>query len=900
MPQSPTRTPMTALRIAAAFLVFGVGWILLSDRLLEALVSDHGLRATVQSIKGIAFVALSTTLVYLLVRAAERRHDELDALAKQERDRLARVLNVNPAVMYSLRAAGDGSGRFEVDFVGPNVLKVTGHPAEHWLLNPDLWLENLHPDDLVLAQRKQVELREHGEIAYEYRFRHADGGYRWIHDEVVLLRSAVGQPTYIMGAWLDVTDRKQAEATLQESENRYRLLFEANPMPMFLIDTATRRFLSVNHAVTSTYGYSASEFLTMTLDDIRPASEIERMHRTLANLETRGEHPTHAGDWLHKKRDGTEFWVEIVRHAVVYQGRHCQLALAMDITARKQADEHRRVIAQVFESSQEGIFITDANALFISVNQSFTRITGYTSDEVKGQTPRLLNSGRQNKAFYQAMWSAIETDGRWEGEIWNRRKSGEIYPEWLVISAIKDANNQVMQYLGIFTETSGRKEAEARILRLVNYDNLTNLPNRALLFDRARVAIASATRNQATVALLHLNVDHFKHINESYGHDAGDEVLKAVAQRLVNHLKPEDTVCRLGADDFILLLPNTTAVDAGKVALRLMPHLNATLPVTGEHSLNVTASVGIATFPDNGADLLKLMQAAEAAVDLAKREGRNTVRFFTPALHEQLQATLTIERDLQHAVARGQLVLHYQPQVDARTRRIVGTEALVRWQHPEWGLVPPVRFIAVAEQTGLIRSIGEWVLNQALADTAAWQAAGLPAVPVAVNLSVVQFRHEGLQASVTRALQASGLAPDMLELELTESVAMEDSEFTVATINALKTLGVKLSIDDFGTGYSSLSYLKRFAVDKLKIDQSFVRGLNHDAEDEAIVTAVISLASSLGLHTIAEGVETEEQAAFLKASGCDEFQGYLFSRPVPADALAALLASGAPLPAHPA
>jgi diguanylate cyclase (GGDEF)-like protein len=430
---------------------------------------------------------------------------------------------------------------------------------------------------------------------------------------------------------------------------------------------------------------------------------------------------------------------------------------------------------------------------------------------------------------------------------------------------------------------------------LVNYDNLTNLPNRALLFDRARVAIASATRNQTSLAVLHLNVDHFKHINESFGHDAGDEVLTALSQRLTAHIKPEDTVSRLGADNFIVLLPHTSAVEAGKVALRLMGALSEAMSVA-EHKLNPTVSVGIATFPHNGTDLLKLMQAAEAAVDLAKREGRNTVRFFTPALHEQLQATLAIERDLQHAVARGQLVLHYQPQVDARTRQIVGTEALVRWQHPEWGLVPPARFIPVAEQTGLIRPIGEWVLKQALADTAAWQAAGLPVVPVAVNLSVVQFRHEGLQTSVLQALQTSGLPPGMLELELTESVAMEDSEFTVTTINALKSLGVKLSIDDFGTGYSSLSYLKRFAVDKLKIDQSFVRGLNHDAEDEAIVTAVISLANSLGLHTIAEGVETEEQAAFLKASGCNEFQGYLFSKPVPAEALAALLASGAALP----
>ncbi|MBY0463865.1 MAG: EAL domain-containing protein, partial [Burkholderiales bacterium] len=738
---------MTALRIATAFLIFGIGWILLSDRLLETLVADPGMRATAQSIKGIVFVWLSTTLVYWLVRAAERRHAALDEEITQERDRLTQVLNVNPAVIYSLHAMVDGSGRFEVDCVSPNVLKLTGYTAEHWLTNPNLWIENLHPQDLAMAKAKQAELAACGEISYEYRFRHADGSYRWIHDQLVLEHTGAGRPAHIMGTWLDVSDSKQA-------------------------------------------------------------------------------------------------------------------------------DEHSRVIAQVFDTSQEGIFITDADTRFISVNQSFTRITGYSADDVMQQTPRILSSGRQDKAFYQAMWATIEADGRWEGEIWNRRKTGEIYPEWLVISAIKGANAEVLQYLGIFTETSGRKEAEARILRLVNYDSLTNLPNRALLFDRARVAIASALRNQTTAAVLHLNIDHFKHINESFGHDAGDDVLKAVAQRLVTRLKPEDTVTRLGADDFVLLLPHTTAVEAGKVALRLMAGLNAPLP-WGEHNLNLTASVGIATYPDNGTDLLKLMQAAETAIDLAKREGRNNVRFFTPALHEQMQATLAIERDLQHAAARGQLVLHYQPQVDARTRRIVGIEALVRWQHPEWGLVPPARFIPVAEQTGLIRPIGEWVLNQALADTAAWQAAGLQVVPVAVNLSVVQFRHEGLQTTVAHALQASGVAPGMLELELTESVAMEDSEFTVATINALKVLGVKLSIDDFGTGYSSLSYLKRFAVDKLKIDQSFVRGLNHDAEDEAIVTAVISLANSLGLHTIAEGVETEEQAAFLKASGCNEFQGYL-------------------------
>lgn len=768
MPHHTKRMPTTAVQIAGAFLAFGVAWIVLSDSLLEAMVPDGAARASLQSVKGIVFVLLSAALVYCLARFAEKRHQTLEAQMAAERDRLKQILDVNPAVVYALRAAPEQPGKFLVDFVSPNVEQMTGHPTERWMAEPTLWQSSLHPDDVNTVMSRQSELMSTDRLSHEYRFMTAEGNYRWIHDDVLLIRDEHGLPVQIVGTWLDVTQRKLAE-------------------------------------------------------------------------------------------------------------------------------EHSRVIAQVFDDSQEGIFITDGDTRFVSVNQSFTRITGYTAEDVKGHTPRLLSSGRQDKSFYQAMWADLTTNSRWEGEIWNRKKTGEIYPEWLVISAIRDENQRVRQYLGIFTETSSRKEAEARILRLANYDSLTNLPNRALLFDRARTALASAKRLQTSVALLHLNIDHFKHINEAFGHEAGDAVLKELAQRLSQRIKPEDTVSRLGADDFLILLPRTAAMDAGKAAMRLMAEVSQPVQVA-EQAVNLTASVGIATYPDNGTEWVKLMQAAEMAADQAKRDGRNAVRYFTTELQDHLQATLAIERDLQHAIIKGQLVLHYQPQVDARTRRIVGVEALVRWQHHEWGLVPPARFIPVAEQCGLIRPIGEWVMNQALHDTAGWLAAGLHAVPVAVNLSMVQFRHAGLQQSVQQALDASRVRPDMLELELTESVAMEDSDFTVATIDSLKALGINLSIDDFGTGYSSLSYLKRFAVDKLKVDQSFVRGLNHNAEDEAIVNAVIGLAHNLGLRTIAEGVETEEQAAFLKAAGCDEFQGYLFSKPVPADALAKLLATEAALP----
>jgi diguanylate cyclase (GGDEF)-like protein/PAS domain S-box-containing protein len=652
----------------------------------------------------------------------------------------------------------------------------------------------------------------------------------------------------------------------------------------------TLRFLSVNTAALDKYGYSENEMLGMTLHDIRPSAEHARLNQFIEHARSQPQ-GTPVGEWLHRKKDGTEFWVEIAGHAVEFNGHSARMVIAQDITQRREADARQRLIAQVFELSQEGIFITDAQHRFVSVNRAFTQFTGYSLADLQGRDSTIFRSDHHDKDFYKAMYARIDQDGRWEGEIWSPRKTGELFPAWFTFSAIQDENGRVSQFLGIFTEISHHKDAEERIQRLVNYDGLTNLPNRALLSDRAQVALATARKTHGHVVAMQLNVDHFKNINELFGHDAGDTVLAELAKRLVGSLKPNDTVSRLGGDDFIILLPATSAMAAGHVALRLLAAVGAPLHM-GTQVLRVTASIGVAEFPDNGQTWVQLSQAAETAVNQAKRDGRNTVSHFSPAVHLQLQQALAVEKDLQLAVERQQLVVHYQPQVHAHTQRVVGVEALVRWQHPEWGLVPPGRFIGVAEKAGLIRGIGDWVLQQALTDVAAWQAAGLPVVPVAVNLSMAQFRHEGLLDTVTQALSRSGLPAGMLELELTESVAMEDSEFTIATINRLKHLGVLLSIDDFGTGYSSLSYLKRFAVDKLKIDKSFVDGLNQDPEDEAIVTAVIQLAKSLGLKTIAEGVETSDQALFLRARGCDEFQGYLFSRPVPAAELAKLLGTG--------
>ena len=555
--------------------------------------------------------------------------------------------------------------------------------------------------------------------------------------------------------------------------------------------------------------------------------------------------------------------------------------MARDLSERRHAEEQLRLIAHVFEASQEGIFITDAQQRFINVNQAFTQVTGYAAEEVLGQTPKLLHSGRHDKTFYDSMWQQLEADGRWEGEIWNRRKNGEIYPEWLTISAITSDQGHVEQYLGIFTETSGRKAAEERIQHLANYDSLTNLPNRALLNDRANIAISAAIESETSLAVMHLNVDRFTQINESFGHAAGDTLLIELAHRLLGQLRADETVSRAGGDDFIFLIPNTTARTVAQVAWHVLDSLTQPFMVSGQE-LRITASMGIAEFPDNGSSFLQLTQAAESAVHEAKRSGRNTVHFFSRSTQDQVKETLALEQDLRYAVERQELVLHYQPQIDVQSGRLIGMEALVRWNHPRRGLISPALFIPVAEESGLIQEIGQWVMQEAIHQNAIWLQQGLPVVPVAVNLSVVQFRHPGLRSAVQDALRRSGLPPELLELELTESIAMENSSFTLDTVAGLKSLGVALSIDDFGTGYSSLSYLKRFAIDKLKIDQSFIRGLTLDHQDEAIVTTIIQLARSLGFRTIAEGVETPAQLDFLRAHGCAEYQGYLFSRPVPA------------------
>ena len=698
-------------------------------------------------------------------------------------------------------------------------------------------------------------------------------------------------------SWLLVTGRERAEALASDMTQELHLAradleatLDAMPDILFEVDLAGR-YHAYRTSRMNLLAVPPEVFLGKLVSDILSPKTASIC---LAALQEANATGFSMGRQITLKIGDERHWFEmsVARKPGTEEAVPRFIVISRDITERKKAEEQLQLSAQMFTASRDGIIITDAHNRVLSVNPAFTTITGFAETEILGQTPVFLKSGRQDRAFYTAMWQDIQTDGYWQGEIWNKRKNGEIYPEWLSVSTVKDAAGAIIRHIGILSDLTERKADQARIEYLDHYDKLTHLPNRDLLYDRTTLALATARRTNSSVAMLFVDIDRFQYINDSLGRPAGDEVLRTMAARLVKNLQADDTVCRHSADEYILLLPNTDAHGAAHIASRLLGLLKEPVLLDNGQELRLTASVGAAVYPDNGADYEKLTQCAGAALKQAKLTGRDNFKFFTEQMHGQVNEILLIENQLRQALPKGELLLYYQPQVDALSGRIIGAEALIRWQHPEWGLVSPARFIPIAENSGQILEIGDWVLRTAVQQVASWQREGLPVVPVAVNLSALQFLQPSLCETVGAALQSCQLAPGLLELELTERIAMENSNLTVEQIGKLHAMGVTLSIDDFGTGYSSLSYLKLYQIDKLKIDQSFVRGLGCDADDGAIVAAIIHMAHGLGFRTIAEGVETRAQLDYLRAQGCDEIQGYFFGRPVPADEFASLLRRG--------
>ena len=692
----------------------------------------------------------------------------------------------------------------------------------------------------------------------------------------------------LMGLRRQITERKQMESELRDSELFYRTILDSTPDAMLISDAAGIITLVNNH-VEHLLGYKPVELIGQPVDFLVP-EEVRKKHRVMVAdyIVSHGANAAIVSRPLRAlMKNGSILHVEVSICPVPTERGLFVATSLRDITERKKVENRMRVAAAAFETPHEAIVVTDSHANIIQVNQAFEHITGYSQEEVVGKNTRILKSGRHEDAFYAEMWQSLLTKGSWKGELWDRRKGGKIYPKQLSITAVRDAGGNTIQYVAAFHDISARKRAEEEMHSLAFYDALTGLPNRRLLHERLDLAVSVSARNKKYGALFYLDMDKFKTLNDTQGHEAGDTLLVEVAARMKLCVREVDTLARFGGDEFVVLVEEigTEEADATQHAAIIAEKIRAVLAtpyIINDREFHTSPSIGVCLFLGSGTPVDELLKRADIAMYQAKDSGRNQVRFFDPQLQLSVDSRAALESAMREAITCQQFRLYYQIQVD-RDHRPIGAEALIRWESPTHGTVSPIEFIPLAEETTLILDIGNWVLDTACQQIAAWSNNPLTSdLVIAVNISARQFRQSDFVQLVDAAITKHQILPSRLKLELTESVALDNLEGVIAKMTALReNLGVTISLDDFGTGYSSLSYLKRLPLDQIKIDQSFVRDINTDPNDAVMVQTIIEMAHNFGLHVIAEGVETVAHMDFLKQRGCMAYQGYLFSKPVP-------------------
>lgn len=796
---------------------------------------------------------------------------DAEALMSGRERELRILLESTRAVPWRLEVA---SQRFV--FIGAQIESLLGYSVETWRTMQD-WSARIHPEDRAWATAYCAEETAAGRNhEFEYRALGVDGGVVWIRDVVALLKDEDGRPTDLIGYFLDVTGEKATEAALKASEAQYRAVIESSGDGFWLAD-AQGFLLETNAPYSRLSGYSEAELKGLHISQLEAAESPEQ---TRAHIERLLRSGSEIFETRHRSKSGRILDVEVaVSYSPVNGGRF--FCFVRDIADRKHTEKEPHLVAQVFRNTSEGIVITQPDGIIVDVNEAYCHIMGYSREEMIGARPNKVSSGRHDRAFFDQMWRSLAEDGYWVGEVWDRRKNGEVFPKWLTINAVHGPDGELTHYVGTFSDISALKLVEEQLQHLAYYDALTELPNRTLFQDRLVHEINISRRDRRRIAVLFMDLDRFKVVNDTLGHSAGDELLIHVSQRLKHMLRENDTVARLGGDEFTLIARDVTSIDTvASLANRIITDLGRPFSVQGNEVL-VGASIGISVFPDDGKDFDTLTMHADAAMYDAKNAGRGQYRFYAGAMDHRAHQRLSLESELYRALEKDQFQIYLQPQVQAVGGRLVGAEALIRWVHPERGMVAPDEFISLAEETGLILPIGEWVLNSVCALASGWAARGLKAPPVAINISARQFHQQDLVQRIDQAVAAAGISRESLELEITESVAMTEAERAEAQLQALYEAGFSVAIDDFGTGYSSLSYLKRFPVSKLKIDRSFIQDTPDDPNDSAIVHAMIQMAHTLGIQVVAEGVETERQRQFLEGRGCDYIQGYLIGRPAP-------------------
>lgn len=813
---------------------------------------------------------------------AERRDTDqrFKRLAENARDILYRH-EVSPVPRFS--------------YMSSAVTSVLGVNPEELYANPRRVLEMVHPED-----RERLECMYSGNVPeepFELRWMHADGHVVWTEQVHVVHRDpSSGRVVTVEGIARDVTARHEAEQAREVSESLVLEVADATPALMWITDDdGLIRWVNARW-LEHTGRTLEQELGEGWLECVHPDDRAFVRESWYSAVRSRAHYEK---EYRLRRHDGTWHWfLDVGRPRRDREGRVVgYIGALLDVTARRQAEERLRQVSAVFSTTRDAVFVTDAAQRITSVNQAFEEMTGYTESEMLGRSAELLWSDQHSPQARAEMSSRLTEDGQWQGEVWHRRKSGEIFPGWISVNAITDDAGAVTHRVHVLTDTSRLKRQEQRLEHLAHYDALTGLPNRLLLSTRLKRSIERARRKGRQLAIYVIDLDRFKMINESLGHGIGDALLQRIVGRLETTLGPGDTLARIGGDEFLLLREGHEGLDeASRLAEQLLSRFADAVHLPGGREVYLGASIGISVYPEHGEDATELLRNADAAMFAAKQAGRRTYRFYTRALTAAVESRLDMETRLRRALEETGLALRYQPLVETLTGRPLGVEALVRWSDPVLGDVSPEAFIPVAEDSALIAGLGRFVLRTACAQMQSWREEGVPIETLSVNLSPHQLHQPDLVDTVRDALERTGLPPVCLELEITESALVENHEEIEATLHALKALGLRIVIDDFGTGYSSLAYLRRFPVDKLKIDRSFMAGVPHDESAVEIAATIVAMARGLRLDVVAEGIENEAQLTFLQEHGCPIFQGYLHSAPIPASEVPGLFAPPAEQP----
>jgi len=749
---------------------------------------------------------------------------------------------------------------------------------------PEILCDIVHKSDFsAFVESVKKSFATGSEHHVEYRIKRPnDGELRWIECRGRPVFDDNGEVKKVSGFIQDITERKLAEQTIRQNEERYAKIFEGSLTEIYIFDAETYRFIKVNHGARENIGYTDEEIKNLTPLDFKPGLSPEQFINLFEPLRT-GEKEIIQFETVHQRKNGTIYNVEVHLQLTSFLDKQAFVAIILDITERKKAEEKHKLSSRVFSDTHEGIIITDTKQNIVDVNPAFCNITGYSRDEVIGLNPRLLSSGKQSSGFYIEMWEQLNKEGYWQGEIWNRTKSGELFAELLTISILKDDEDNIVNYIGVFTDITSSKKQQEQLHLMAHYDVLTGLPNRALFVDRFNQAIAHSKRTEFQLAVCFLDLDDFKPVNDKYGHEIGDELLIEVAKRIQFCIREEDTVSRQGGDEFALLLNDIESFSQVEQTLERIHNTLAQPYLINNYPHHIRVSSGVTLYPSDDSDIDTLLRHADNAMYKAKQTGRNRYCLFNTEQDQEVFLKHHRLDEIEKALSNNEFELYYQPKVNMLTSKVFGAEALIRWNHAEKGLIPPLDFLPVIEGTELEIKIGDWVIEQALKQLESWHQQGVN-IEVSVNIASHHILSDNFFTELSAMLaKYSAVNPNYLQLEILESSALGDlNAISLVIKNCQQALGVKVALDDFGTSYSSLTHLRSLTANTIKIDQSFVRDMLDDPSDYAIIDGVIGLSDSFNRNVIAEGVESTAHGLMLLVMGCHEAQGYGIAKPMPA------------------